>query len=101
MGFSLIIKALIEAKKPFIGHNCMYDILFIYRQFIGDLPNSYIQFAKEWNMLFPYTYDTKFMSSNSKISFRTRLEQLYPKFNNDDQFKNNIAWKFDSKNEFT
>jgi len=30
MGFSLLIKAMIEAKKPIIGHNCMYDWLYLY-----------------------------------------------------------------------
>ena len=30
MGFSLVIKAMIDAKKPFIGHNCMYDLLYVY-----------------------------------------------------------------------
>ena len=30
MGFTLVIKAMIEAKKPFIGHNCMYDLLYVY-----------------------------------------------------------------------
>ena len=30
MGFSLVIKAMIEAKKPIVGHNCMYDWLYLY-----------------------------------------------------------------------
>ena len=30
MGFSLVVEAMIEAKKPIIGHNCMYDWLYTY-----------------------------------------------------------------------
>ena len=30
MGFSLVVKAIIEAKKPLVGHNCMYDWLYMW-----------------------------------------------------------------------
>lgn len=30
MGFSLVIEAIINAKVPVIGHNCMYDWLYLY-----------------------------------------------------------------------
>jgi hypothetical protein len=30
MGFSLVMEAMIEAKKPLIGHNCMYDWVYCY-----------------------------------------------------------------------
>ena len=29
-GFSRVVQMLIDAKKPMIGHNPMYDIAFIY-----------------------------------------------------------------------
>ena len=30
MGVSLVIEALIKHKKPIVGHNCMYDWVYIY-----------------------------------------------------------------------
>lgn len=30
MGFALVIEEMIKAKKPLIGHNCMYDWLYVY-----------------------------------------------------------------------
>jgi poly(A)-specific ribonuclease len=44
MGFSLVVQMLIDAKKPLIGHNMMYDIIYVYGQFIDDLPETYQEF---------------------------------------------------------
>lgn len=30
MGFSLVVEFLIGAKKPIIGHNMIYDIIYLY-----------------------------------------------------------------------
>jgi hypothetical protein len=30
MGFALVIEEMIKQKKPLIGHNCMYDWLYVY-----------------------------------------------------------------------
>jgi hypothetical protein len=30
MGFSLVVDELIQAKKPIIGHNMIYDIIYLY-----------------------------------------------------------------------
>jgi hypothetical protein len=41
LGFSRVIELLMQSKKPIVGHNMIYDIAFIYRQFISasfDLP---------------------------------------------------------------
>lgn len=98
MGFSLIMKAIIEAKKPVIGHNCMYDWIYLYNQFIGPLPETYLEFAHEWNQRFPFTYDTKVLAYNSKAFYNTSLGQIYEKCTNDDKFKGNIRCRFDTKN---
>lgn len=47
MGFSLVVEYLIEAKKTLIGHNLMYDIIYLYNQFIEDLPLTYKEFVTE------------------------------------------------------
>jgi len=62
MGFSLVVEAMINAKKPLIGHNCMYDWVYTYNQFIGKLPDTYAEFIADWNTKFPYTYDTKVLA---------------------------------------
>lgn len=67
MGFTIVVEALIAAfrsnpKCCLIGHNMMYDILYLYRQFIGKLPDTYQAFAEEWHKLFPRCFDTKVLS---------------------------------------
>jgi len=45
---------MIEAKKvPLVGHNCAYDLLYFFQQFIKPLPETYAEFKKEWNQRFP------------------------------------------------
>lgn len=63
MGFSLIVEELINAKKPIIGHNMIYDIIYLYNQFIGNLPETYSEFIEEWHKLFPSVFDTKVLSN--------------------------------------
>lgn len=99
MGFTLLVQAMIDAKKPIVGHNCMYDWLYIYNQFIGPLPDTYAEFSLQWNKYFPHTYDTKTMASNSKAFYNTSLGQVYEKCTNDDKFKNNLRMRFDTKNQ--
>jgi len=101
MGFSLVVQAMIESKKPIIGHNCMYDWLYLFNQFIGPLPETYLQFSQQWHERFPYTYDTKVLAYNSKAFYNTSLGQVYEKCVNDDKFKSNLRWRFDLSNQFT
>jgi len=101
MGFTLIIEAMINAKKPIIGHNCMYDLLYLYNQFIGELPTDYHAFITEWNRLFPLTYDTKVLCFASKSFYNTALGTVYEKCTSDDKFKNNLRFKFDTQHGCT
>ena len=46
LGFSYVIEQIIEAfqKNPYycvVGHNPAFDLLYIYNQFVGKLPESY------------------------------------------------------------
>ena len=47
MGFSLVVQALIDAKKPIIGHNMIYDIIYLLNQFVMPLPGTYEDFINE------------------------------------------------------
>ena len=47
MGFSLVVQELINAKKPIVGHNMIYDIIYLYNQFIDYLPETYTEFINK------------------------------------------------------
>ena len=56
LGFSHVIEFLMKSKKPLVGHNMIYDIAFIYRQFLSpnyDLPKTFAEFANIWRASFP------------------------------------------------
>lgn len=89
MGFALVMDALIKSKKPLIGHNCLYDWLYIYNQFVAPLPENYSDFIKDWNSKFPVTFDNKVLAYTSKLFYKTGLGDLYEKCTNDDKFKQN------------
>ncbi|KAK5945582.1 hypothetical protein PMZ80_002787 [Knufia obscura] len=50
-------------RKILIGHNCMTDIMFLYKMAIGDLPQSLEEFKDKIHDMFPAIIDTKFLSS--------------------------------------
>ena len=83
MGFSNVVQALIDAKKPLIGHNCMYDWIYLFNQFIGKLPESFLEFATEWNKRFPHTFDNKVLAFNTKAFYNTSLGALFEKVQDD------------------
>ena len=59
-GFSMIIKLILESKKPIVGHNFIFDIGYIYHHFIEPLPDTYQQFIERLHELhFNNIYDTK------------------------------------------
>eukprot|EP01022_Parablepharisma_sp_SALTPOND_P016724 TRINITY_DN2520_c0_g1_i1.p9 TRINITY_DN2520_c0_g1~~TRINITY_DN2520_c0_g1_i1.p9 ORF type:complete len:336 (+),score=46.55 TRINITY_DN2520_c0_g1_i1:10321-11328(+) len=62
MGISLVVSALIRCKKPMVGHNFIYDVGFLYHQFIDDLPENYELFKKRVHDCFPEIYDTKIIA---------------------------------------
>jgi poly(A)-specific ribonuclease len=40
MGMRLLFNDLVAAKKPLVGHNCFFDILFMMSWFDGPLPDT-------------------------------------------------------------
>lgn len=67
IGFLRIFKAISsggvcgKSPPPLIGHNCMYDLMFMMNSF-HSLPTSVNDFKKEFCRLFPRTYDTKYLA---------------------------------------
>jgi len=50
-------------RKVLVGHNCMTDIMFLYKMAIGDLPEKLEDFKDKIHDMFPAIIDTKFLSS--------------------------------------
>jgi poly(A)-specific ribonuclease len=49
LGFSRVIDLIVKSKTPIVGHNMIYDLAFMYHQFIADLPPTFIEYATSWN----------------------------------------------------
>ena len=65
-GFSKVIRLIIDHKKPLIGHNCLFDVVRIYHQFVDDLPANYKDFKRAFHAVFPEIYDTKHLAFCSR-----------------------------------
>ena len=52
------------------------DILYLYQNFIDDLPSSYQEFKNNFNLLFPNIYDTKYLASQ-KFNLFSKEDKIY------------------------
>lgn len=104
MGFSLVIEMIIKANKqneiPLVGHNMIYDVVYLYDQFIGPLPDTYEQFVKEWYERIPLTVDTKVLTFQAECFSKTGLGLLFEKCTGDKKFKDILGIHFDLANGF-
>lgn len=103
-GFSLIVEAILNKvqKTPIIGHNLMYDVLYFYTQFIGNLPETYLEFLAEWNKCFPVIFDSKVIAYYNQQHFpKMTLGGIHESIEGSEIFKNVLRFKFDEKNEMT
>ncbi|KAK4940907.1 hypothetical protein LTR10_019060 [Elasticomyces elasticus] len=48
--------------RAFVGHNCLTDVINLYRCFIGDLPERVDDFRASLHELFPVILDTKYVA---------------------------------------
>lgn len=96
-GFTHIIDLLIEAKKPLVGHNMIFDVMFLYYQFIDDFPETYDEFTKAWADNFPLTYDTKLLSSYAKGIKSTWLKAAYDACLENEMLSGNLKFQYHSK----
>lgn len=95
LGFSLVIQELIKFKKPLIGHNLFLDILFLYQQFIDDLPVVFEEFLVEFQKFFPVVYDTKCMGTTLAFTNKTDLFTMAGQFQSNKKYKNYMECEFD------
>jgi len=104
MGFALVVEEMIKVMRqgncPFIGHNCMYDFIYLYNQFIGPLPDTYNEFIMLWSEHFPVIFDTKVLASKSDYIRQTTLGRVYEKCKDDKRIMDVLEFEFDLKNRF-
>eukprot|EP00826_Nyctotherus_ovalis_P041812 TRINITY_DN4256_c0_g2_i11.p1 TRINITY_DN4256_c0_g2~~TRINITY_DN4256_c0_g2_i11.p1 ORF type:complete len:378 (-),score=129.53 TRINITY_DN4256_c0_g2_i11:441-1574(-) len=62
-----LLKLLVSLKVPIVGHNPIYDLMFIYSHFFGELPFSWQEFKQEIHCLFPDIYDTMIIFGDDKV----------------------------------
>uniref|UniRef100_A0A7S4KIZ3 Uncharacterized protein n=1 Tax=Guillardia theta TaxID=55529 RepID=A0A7S4KIZ3_GUITH len=78
-GFLRVLLLLKEHKKPIVGHNLLYDLLFFFSHFQGSLPDTLEEFKAQLGETFPEIWDTKHLSFQSKQFSDTVLGPLYEK----------------------
>ncbi len=79
--FEIIIKAIIDNKKPLIGHFPNLDIGLLYTHFIDTLPEKFEDFSSSVNKLFPYFFDTKVISRRLQSKIKGHINvSLKPLF---------------------
>ncbi|KAF2481612.1 ribonuclease H-like domain-containing protein [Neohortaea acidophila] len=64
--------------RMLVGHNCFLDLVYIYKTFIGPLPNSVEEFQQKIHHIWPNIVDTKYMSTHNcgDINPVSSLEQI-------------------------
>jgi len=100
-----VVQAMMDAVEAnpscaLIGHNCMYDLVYFYNQFMGSLPDTYEEFAEEWLDNFPTVYDTKVLSVCADYFGKTSLSKVYDKCEKDKRLYDILQLRFDTKNQF-
>lgn len=99
-GFSLIFLEILKSKKQLIGHCCLFDWLYIFKNCFDDLPEKVEDFFAILTSSFESVWDTKYLAEvASKIdpSINPTLAKLYQ------YIKNTTTDKFDlvSRAEFS
>ena len=61
-GLLRIWRALTASGKPAVGHNCMFDLLFMHTAFAGALPPTLAQWRRSISTALPRLYDTKHLA---------------------------------------
>ena len=80
LGFTRVIQLLFESGKPLVLHNGLLDLMNIYRQFVGPLPETFEQFKMAVSSRFRHIMDTKLLASSQPFSqnlSRTRLDEIF------------------------
>jgi len=81
LGFSIAFVELLRAKKPIVGHYCIFDWFYLYVYFIHDLPFKIEDWTASMQRYFPYVYDTKILakSVSTGVTGLSTIVELYLK----------------------
>ena len=75
VGLRHVIDAMVESKKPIVGHNCWLDLAFLYNSFVSrTLPDQLEEYLDNLHAKFPCIADTKYIIQADE-SVR---KELYP-----------------------
>lgn len=77
-------KSLKKKSHVIVGHNMFTDLIFIYKTFVGTLPDQVTDFNKSIHELFPKVFDTKYLATQAGSSMRNKssLKDLYDAIKN-------------------
>jgi len=85
--FTAMSDACRRRRIPVVGHNCFYDLLFLFRHFEAPLPEDYVELKRKLNALFPLVYDTKVLATRAlPPGVKTTLANLYDLLSNPPPF---------------
>ena len=83
IGFRQVFNALVELKKPIVGHNLLFDLMFVHRWLDSELPEDFATFKNKLNANFNLVFDTKFVDSSGVLGVGhsdTTLEQCMTRY---------------------
>ena len=73
------IAANLKLNRPvLVGHNLFTDLVYLYQCFIGELPQTAVEFSLRIHQLFPVIVDTKYMATHNcgNINPASSLDQI-------------------------
>lgn len=76
------------------------DIMYLYQQFIADLPDTLEEFIHNFSFYFPDFYDTKAMGECLAFFTNTTLNAMSSKCFNDKKFNNYLQFDYDLNQGF-
>ncbi|KAJ1461977.1 ribonuclease H-like domain-containing protein [Pelagophyceae sp. CCMP2097] len=75
--YKMLSGACAARRVPVVGHNCLYDLMFLTRHFDAPLPESYALWKRQLAAAFPHVCDTKSMALRWQDVESSDLATLY------------------------
>ncbi len=76
----LLLHAVAAYRKPLVVHNGLADLLFLWRSFFAQLPETSVEWIASMTEVFPIVYDTKHLSSTVAQEEASYLQYLFRSF---------------------
>ena len=76
-GFLRVFEAVCRSQKRIVGHNLLYDLMFILNSFVGALPGTLAEFKATLRARLPHIWDTKLLAAACERFPETALKPLY------------------------